>query len=217
LPGFGPMACIDSDLPIAIGSLAPGLARSAVPEIAEALPAKLGEPSESLAVFLVEGIQAGPYSLPYLLLEPENCITAGGKPFTSQRPLLLLARQGRGARALVGSLLGRERLLTYLVSCSRQRAELERRQVILDRHSLKIDPLLAAVWLVSQAAGLARGEAASLGRLRQSAGAVSLAMMAEIETVRKKNTDPTANQALSQALQALQDRRQKLLVRLKKS
>jgi hypothetical protein len=93
---------------------------------------------------------------------------------------------------------------------------LERRQVILDRHSLKIDPLLAAVWLVSQAAGLARGEAASLGRLRQSAGAVSLAMMAEIETVRKKNTDPTADQALSQALQALQDRCQKLLVRLKK-
>ena len=57
--------------------------------------------------------------------------------------------------------------------------------------------LLAAVFLVSQAMGLRRGEAASLGRLYQRALAVSMAMMAEIETVHRKNIDPTANQALS--------------------
>jgi hypothetical protein len=80
---------------------------------------------------------------------------------------------------------------------------------------------LAAVWFVSQAAGLRRGEASSLGRLRQSALAVSLALMAEIESMRERisrtqNPDPTAEQALFQAIQALTGRRQKLLARLEK-
>jgi hypothetical protein len=221
LPGFGPTACIDSDLPITVDSLAPDWSRSAVPEIGEALPAKLGRPSDALVVYLVEQILAGEYPLPYLLLEPGNHITAGGEPFTAKRPLLLLARQGRKARAIVGDLLKRERLLPHLVSISGQRAELERRQVVLDRHGLKIDPLLAAIWLVSQVNGLRRGEASSMGRLRQHALAVSLAMIGEVETVhgrilRTKNPDPTAAQALSQAVQALSDRRQKLLAQLEK-
>jgi hypothetical protein len=221
LPGFGPEACFDINLPVTVESLAPDWSRKAVPEIAEALPAKLARPSDALVVFLPEEIHAGPYSLPYLLLEPGCQITAGGEPFTAKRPLLLLARQGRKARAIVGDLLKREWLLTYLVSLSGQRAELARRQVILDRHGLKIDPLLAAIWLVSQAAGLRRGEASSLGRLRQHALAVSLAMLDEIEAVhrrilRTKKPDPTAAQALSQAVQALTDRRQKLLARLEK-
>jgi hypothetical protein len=67
LPGFSPAACIESDLPITVESLASGWSRKAVPEIAEALPAKLARPSDALAVFLVEQIHAGEYPLNHLL------------------------------------------------------------------------------------------------------------------------------------------------------
>jgi hypothetical protein len=67
LPGLGPEACIDSDLPITVESLAPDWTRKAVPEIAEAMPAKLARPSDALAVYLVEQILAGEYPLNHLL------------------------------------------------------------------------------------------------------------------------------------------------------
>jgi hypothetical protein len=43
-----------------------------------------------------------------------------------------------------------------------------------------------------------------------------MATMAEIEAVRGRKTDPAVDQALVNALQALSDRRQKLLTRLEK-
>jgi hypothetical protein len=45
---------------------------------------------------------------------------------------------------------------------------------------------------------------------------VSLATMTEIEAVRRKKPDPSVDKALEQAVQALNERRQKLLARLVK-
>jgi hypothetical protein len=216
LPGFGPAACLESGLPVAPEEFAPGWARRAVPEIRETLPARLAHLSDTLAVFLADNIQAGGNALPYLVLEPGSQMNADRQAFISQRPLLLLAREGRGARALVGSLLERERLLHLLVSRSGRQAELERERVILDRLRGTMDPLLAAVWVLGQAANLGRGDRSSLGRLKAQAQAVSLATQAEIKAVRERKPDPTADQALVNALQALADRRQKLLARLNK-
>jgi hypothetical protein len=190
LPDFGPAACLESGLPVALEDFSPESASRAVPEIREALPARLAQPSETLAVFLAESIQAGEYALPYLVLEVGSQITANGQAFTSQRPLLLLARQGRKARSLEALLLERERVF--------------------------LDPLLDAVWLVRQAENLSCGESSSLGSLYQSAQSVSMTTMAEIEAVRGRKTDPAVDQALINALQALSDRRQKLLTRLEK-
>jgi hypothetical protein len=197
LPDFGPAACLESGLPVALEDFSPESASRAVPEIREALPARLAQPSETLAVFLAESIQAGEYALPYLVLEVGSQITANGQAFTSQRPLLLLARQGRKARSLAALLLERER-------------------VFLDPLQGTMDPLLAAVWLVRQAANLSCGESSSLGRLYQSAQSLSMTTMAEIEAVRGRKTDPAVDQALVNALQALSDRRQKLQARLEK-
>jgi hypothetical protein len=68
---------------------------------------------------------------------------------------------------------------------------------------------------------LARGEVSSIGRLYQSAQAASLALIDEIEAVRTrilrhKKPDPAIDEALCLAVQALNERRQKLLARLEK-
>jgi hypothetical protein len=68
---------------------------------------------------------------------------------------------------------------------------------------------------------LARGEASSIGRLYQSARSVSMALIDEIEAVRPrilrhKKPDTAIDEALCLALQALNERRQKLLARLEK-
>jgi hypothetical protein len=203
-------------LAVALGDFSPDSASRAVPEIREDLPARIAQPSETLAVFLAESIQAGKYALPYLVLEAGSQITANGQAFTSQRPLLLLARQGRKARSLAALLLERERLLHQVANSSGRLAELERERVTLDPLRGTMDPLLAAVWLVRQAANLSCGESPSSGRLHQSAQSLSMASMAEIEAVRGRKTDSAVDQALVDALQALSDRRQKLLTRLEK-
>lgn len=214
LKDFGPAACVECDLPISPEAFAPEWAVRVIPEIIETIPKKLKRPSERLAVMLVQEIRAGDRLLPYLLVEPENGLIASAQPFTAHRPLLLLARRGRKVRAIVGDLAGRERLLKLMVTRSGDLALLERQGIVLERYRLQVDLLLAGLWIMTQAVGLTRGEAASLGKLRRQALSVSLATVQEIEAVRKKRLDPAVDAGLEQALSALQNRRRKLLARL---
>ena len=217
LAGYDATACIEVDLPIAPAEFAPDWAKTFVPTIPETLPKKFLKKTDHLGVYLVRSISAGELALPYLLVQPGCRLVAGGVEQSPDRPVLLLARNGRKAAGIAGSLAGRDLFLGGMLKLFGEMGALERQEIVLGRYPFRFDPLLAALWLVGSANNLTRGEAASIGRLRKSALSVSLAMSAEIEGVRKKKPDPAADQALAQALQALRTKREKLIGRLSKA
>ena len=216
LEGFDATACIEASLPIATAEFTPDWAPSFIPSIPEMLPKNLLKESNQPGVYLVENILAGELPLPYLLVQPSRKILAGGVRQSPERPLLLLARNGRKASEIAGGLAGRPLFLGAMLRLLGELGTLKRHRIVLDRYPFRFDPLLAALWLVGNAINLTRGEASSLGRLKKSALSVSLAMAADIEAVRKKKPDPAADQALAQALVALRAKREKLLGRLSK-
>lgn len=217
LAGYDATACIEADLPIAPAEFAPDWAQTFVPTIPETLPKTILKKTDHLGVYLVESSFAGELSLPYLLVQPGCRLMAGGVEQSPDRPVLLLARNGRKAAGIAGNLAGRDLFLRAMLKLFGEMRTLERQEIVLGRYPFRFDPLLAALWLVGNAINLTRGEAASIGRLRKSVLSVSLTMSADIEFVRKKKPDPAVDQALAQALQALRAKREKLIGRLSKA
>jgi hypothetical protein len=217
LEGYDATACVEAGLPISPEGLAPDWALQLVPSIREALPNKAMRKSPELGIYLVNDLQAGALALPYLLVQPGGKLLAGSVLQSPERPLLLLARLGRKASGIAGDLAGRGLFLGFMLRQFGVTRELEYSRILLERVPFKFDPILAALWLVSRAGNLTRGEASSLGHLKRSAHRVSLATAAEIEAVRKKKPDALADQALAQALEALRAKREKLLGSLSKA
>jgi hypothetical protein len=214
---FDATICIEADLPISPAGLAPDWAPTFIPKIPEQLPEKLLQETQNLGVYLVETITAGDAYLPYLLLQPGCKFLANGEEQTSDRPLLLLARNGTKASTIAGDLAHRSLFLGIILRLYSEMSMLEQQQIVLDRYPFRFDPLLAALWIVGKAQILTRGEAASLSHWKKLALSVSLATAAEIAAIRKKKPDPDADQALAQALEALAKKREKLIGRLSRS
>jgi hypothetical protein len=214
LEGYDATACVEADLSISPEGLAPDWALRLVPSIRETLASKAMRKSPELGIYLVEDIQAGALALPYLLVQPGGKLLVGTLLQSIERPLLILARQGRKASGMVGDLAGRGLFLGFMLRQFGVTRELEYSRILLERVPFNFDPLLAALWLVSRAGNLTPGEASSLGRLKKRALSVSLAMAADIEAVRKKKPDASVDQDLAKALEALWAKREKLLGRL---
>jgi hypothetical protein len=205
---------METDLPIAPSEFAPHWAPVVVPSISETIPKKLLKKVDSLAVYLVESISAGELSMPYLLLQTGCRLISGGEELALNRPLLLLPRTNRKAAGIVGNLAGHSLFLGAMLLLYGEMGALERQRILLDRYPFRIDPLLAALWLVGSAVNLTHGEASSIGHLKKSARSVSLVTAAEFEAVRKKKPDRGADQALAQALAALHAQREMFSGRL---